>query len=125
GPSAALGDLRAGQAAGEGQPEQWEEEALTHVMRALPLGVRPGAPGDRAFVRAEFIAWLQKRDVDYVLRLKRGARITEADDRHWLLGTEGTCVGDQRWLPQGRYGTFNNRPPALTSNRASSWRVPA
>jgi DDE family transposase len=109
----------------KGSQNKWEEEALAHVLRALPLGVRPVVLGDRAFGRAEFIAFLQKREVDYVLRLKRGARITEADDRHWLLGTEGTRIGEQRWLAQVRYGTFNNRPRALTINLACSWCPPA
>jgi hypothetical protein len=109
----------------KGSQNRWEEEALAHVLRALPPGVRPVVLGDRGFGRAEFIAFLQKRDVDYVLRLRRGARITEADDTHWLLGTEGTREGETRWLPQVRYGTFNNRPRALTINLACSWCPPA
>jgi hypothetical protein len=109
----------------KGSQNRWEEEALTHVLRALPPGVRPVVLGDRGFGRAELIAFLQKREVDYVLRLRRGARITAADDTHWLLGTEGTREGEPRWLPQVRYGTFNNRPRALTLNLACSWCPPA
>jgi len=109
----------------KGSQNRWEEEALAHVLRALPAGVRPVVLGDRGFGRAEFIAFLQKREVDYVLRLRRGARITADDDTHWLLGTEGTREGDTRWLPQVRYGTFNNRPRALTINLACSWCPPA
>jgi hypothetical protein len=109
----------------KGSQNRWEEEALAHVLRALPIGVRPVVLGDRGFGRAEFIAFLQKRKVDYVLRLRRGARITAADDTHWLLGAEGTREGEQRWLPQVRYGTFNNRPRALWINLACSWCPPA
>jgi hypothetical protein len=109
----------------KGSQNRWEEEALAHVLRALPPGVRPVVLGDRGFGRAEFIAFLQKREVDYVLRLRRGARITHADDTHWLLGTEGTRAGETRWLPQVRYGTFNSRPRALTINLACSWCPPA
>jgi len=109
----------------KGSQNKWEEEALAQVLRALPRGIRPVVLGDRAFGRAEFIAFLQKREVDYVLRLKRGARITEPDDTHWLLGEEGTREGEQRWLAQVRYGTFNNRPRALWINLACSWCPPA
>jgi hypothetical protein len=109
----------------KGSQNRWEEDALAHVLRALPPGVRPVVLGDRGFGRAEFIAFLQKREIDYVLRLKQGARITEADDRHWLLGEEGTREGEQRWLPGVRYGTFNNRPRALWINLACSWCPPA
>jgi hypothetical protein len=109
----------------KGSQNKWEEEALAHVLRALPSGVRPVVLGDRGFGRAEFIAFLQKREIDYVVRLRRGARITAADDTHWLLGAEGTAQGEQRWLPQVRYGTFNNRPRALWINLACSWCPPA
>jgi hypothetical protein len=109
----------------KGSQNRWEAEALAHVLRALPRGVRPVVLGDRGFGRAEFIAFLQKREVDYVLRLKRGARITEPDDTHWLLGAEGTRAGEQRWLAQVRYGTFNNRLRALWINLAGSWCPPA
>jgi hypothetical protein len=109
----------------KGSQNKWEEEALTHVLRALPPGVRPVVLGDRAFGRAECLAFLQKREGDYVLRLKRGARITEADGAHWLLGEEGTREGEQRWFPSVRYGTFNNRPRALEIHLVCSWCLPA
>ena len=48
----------------KGSQNKWEEEALAHVLRALPPGVRPVVLGDRGFVRAEFLAFLQKREVD-------------------------------------------------------------
>jgi hypothetical protein len=109
----------------KGSQNKWEEEALAHVLRALPPGIRPVVLGDRGFGRAELLAFLQKRDVDYVLRLKRGARITEADGTHWLLGEEGTRAGERRWRPGVRYGTFNNRPRALYINLVCSWCPPA
>ncbi len=108
-----------------GSQNRWEEDALTQVLHALPPGVRPVVLGDRGFGRAEFIAFLQKHAVDYVLRLRRGARITEADGTRWLLGAEGVTAGETRWLPGVRYGTFNNRPRALWINLACSWCPPA
>jgi hypothetical protein len=108
----------------KGSQNRWEEDALAHVLRALPLGVRVVVLGDRGFGRAEFLAFLQKQQVDYVLRLRRGARITAPDDTYWLLGAEGTQAGEQRWVPQVRYGTFNNRPRALWINLACSWCPP-
>jgi hypothetical protein len=101
-----------------GSQNRWEEDALTRVLRALPLQVRPVVIGDRGFGRAEFIAYCQKRGVDYVLRVRRKAQITPATGPAWQLGTEGLRPGERRWVPQVRYGTFNNRPRELWINLA-------
>lgn len=107
-----------------GSQNRWEEEALARVLDALPLGVRPVVIGDRGFGRAGLIEWLQAHGIDYVLRLKRGALITEPDGRRWKLGTEGTRPGQTRWVPGVRYGTYHDRPRDLTIHLACSWRSP-
>jgi hypothetical protein len=107
-----------------GSQNRWEEEALARVLAALPAGVRPVVVGDRGFGRAELIAWLQARGVDYVLRLRRGAQITEADGTRWKLGAEGLAPGRTRWAPGVRYGTYHDRPRELWVNLACSWRPP-
>lgn len=107
-----------------GSQNHWEEEALAWVLDALPPGVRPIVIGDRGFGRAGLIEWLQARGVDYVLRLRRGAQITEPDGRRWKLGVEGLRPGQTRWTPSVRYGTYHDRPRDLWSHLACSWRLP-
>lgn len=107
-----------------GSQNRWEEEALGRVLAALPPGVRPVVVGDRGFGRAELIAWLQARGVAYVLRLRRGARITPAAGPAWRLGAEGLERGRTRWAPGVRYGTHHDRPRDLWINLACSWRLP-
>jgi hypothetical protein len=107
-----------------GSQNLWEQEALAAVLKALPQGVRPIVIGDRAFGRAGLIEWLQARKVDYVLRLKRGAMITQSDGGQWKLGEEGTRRGEQRWVGGVRYGTYHDRPRDLWINLACSWVTP-
>ena len=107
-----------------GSQNLWEQEALEVVLQALPLGVRPLVIGDRGFGRAEFIIWLKDRHVDYVLRVKRGTTITEADGRQWKLGEEGLRPGQRRWVSSVRFATYHDRPRDLVINLACSWRWP-
>lgn len=44
---------------------------------------------DRGFCRAGFLTWLEYQNLRYVVRLTKGACITEADGRRWKLGEEG------------------------------------
>jgi hypothetical protein len=101
-----------------------EQDALARVLDALPPGVRAVVIGDRAFGRAELIQWLQTRRAAYVLRLKRGALITEKDGARWKLGEEGTRRGGVRWVAGCRYGTYHDKPRDLWINLACSWRLP-
>lgn len=107
-----------------GSQNRWEEEALARVLAALPPGVRSVVLGDRGFGRAGLLEWLQARRVDYVLRVRRGAQITEPDGRRWKLGEEGLRPGQQRWRPGVRYGTYHDRPRDLVINLACSWKRP-
>ncbi|HEX2298564.1 MAG TPA: transposase [Pseudonocardiaceae bacterium] len=107
-----------------GSQNRWEEEALARVLEALPPGVRPVVIGDRGFGRAGLIAWLQARGVDYVLRLRRGALITEPDARGWQLGAAGLRPGQARWAPGVRDGTDHDRPRDLVVHLACSGRRP-
>jgi hypothetical protein len=108
-----------------GSQNRWEEEALAQVLRALPWGVRPVVIGDRGFGRTEFIAYCQKWQVDYVVRVRRKAQITPTTGPAWKLGAEGLGPGEARWVPHVRYGTFNNRPRELWVNLACTWCPPA
>jgi hypothetical protein len=62
---------------------QLEQDALLAVIRALPAGVRPVVLVDRGFARATFFVWLKKHHLDYVVRVKKGTCLTEADGRRW------------------------------------------
>ena len=83
---------------------QLEQEALLAVVRVLPAGVRPVVLADRGFHRAGFIAWLERHRLDYVVRIKKGSCMTEAD-RTWKLGEEGLKPGEIRFVEQVRYGS--------------------
>jgi hypothetical protein len=108
----------------KGSHNLWEQEALARVLAALPSSTRPVVIGDRGFGRASLIEWLKARRVDYVLRLKRGALISEADGRQWKLGKEDLKRGQVRWLGEVRYGTYHDKPRDLVINPACSWREP-
>lgn len=109
---------------GRGSQNRWEEDALARVLAALPPGVRPVVLGDRGFGRAGLLEWVQARGADYVLRVRRGAQIAEADGRRWKLGEEGLRPGQQRWHSGVRYGAYHDRPRDLVINLACSWARP-
>jgi hypothetical protein len=103
---------------------QIEQDALLAVTRALPMGVRPVILADRGFHRASFIAWLERHRLDYVVRIKKGSCITEADgNRTWKLGEEGLKPGEMRFVKGVRYGLHHGRPRELTINVALCWKV--
>src|SRR3954463_8740140 len=77
---------------------QLEQDALLAIVRALPLSVRPVLLADRGFGRAGFLSWLQRHRLDYVVPLKKGGCITEADGKRWKLGEEGLQRGQLRWV---------------------------
>lgn len=83
---------------------QLEQDALLAVVGALPGSVRPVILADRGFHRAGFLAWLERHHLDYVVRLKKGSCITEADGRRWKLGEEGLKPGGLRFVKGVRYG---------------------
>ncbi len=111
--------------AGKSQ-NQLEQEALLAVVRALPSGVRPVVLADRGFGRAGFLSWLQHHGIDYVVRLKKGGCITEAEagGRQWKLGEERLERGQLRWVKGARYGLYHGRPRDLFVNVALCWRIP-
>lgn len=108
----------------ERSQNQLEQEALLAVVEALPAGVRPVVLADRGFCRAGFLTWLEYRGVDYVVRLKKGACVTEPDGRRWKLGEEGLKPGELRFCEGVRYGLHHRRPRELFVNVALCWRVP-
>jgi hypothetical protein len=109
---------------GEKSQNQLEQEALLAVVRALPEGVRPVVLADRGFHRASFIRWLQKHDLDYVVRVKKGCCLTEEDGLRWKLGQEGLKPGELRFCEGVRYGLYHNRPRDLWINVALCWKIP-
>ena len=110
--------------AGKSQ-NQLEQDALLAVVRALPSGViRPVVLADRGFRRAGFLSWLGRHEIDYVVRLSKGACITEADGKQWKLGEEGLRAGQLRWVRGARYGLYHGRPRDLFVNVALCWRIP-
>jgi hypothetical protein len=109
---------------GERSQNQLEQDALLAVVEALPRGVRPVILADRGFCRAGFLTWLEYRGLDYVVRLSRGACITELDGKRWKLGEEGLRVGELRFRGGVRYGLYHGRPRELFVNVALCWRLP-
>jgi hypothetical protein len=103
---------------------QLEQDALLAVVRALPMSVRPVILADRGFHRADFLAWCQRHDLDYVVRIKKGTCITKADDERWKLGEEELKPGELRFLESVRYGLYHGRPRELWINLALCWKVP-
>jgi Transposase DDE domain len=103
---------------------QLEQDALLAVVGALPKSVRPAILADRGFRRADFLSWLQRHQLDYVVRLSKSSCITEASGRQWKLGEEGLRRGKLRWAEGVRYGLYHGRPRDLFTNVALCWRVP-
>jgi DDE family transposase len=102
---------------------QLEEAALWAVVAALPAGTRPVVLADRGFARAPFLAALQGRGLDFVVRVKKGTWLTEADGRRWKLGEEGLARGQVRWAPGVRYALPRDGRPGPRLNVALCWRV--
>lgn len=103
---------------------QLEQDALLAVVEAMPAGVRPVVLADRGFGRAAFFAWLNARGLDYVVRVKKGTCLTEADGRRWKLGEEGLAPGQLRWAEGVRYALYHGRPTGVMLNVALCWRIP-
>ena len=103
---------------------QAEEAALAGVRHEFPTAVRPVVLADRGFARASFLPWLQKRGVDYVVRIDKGTSMTEADGRRGKLGSEALEPGQLQWAPGVRYGLYHDRPRDLIINVALCWRLP-
>ncbi len=108
----------------ERSQNQIEQDALLAVVEALPAGVRPLILADRGFCRAGFLTWLEYRSLDYVVRLSKGACITEPDGRRWKLGEEGFKPGQLRFCEGVRYGLYHGLPRELFVNVALCWRMP-
>jgi hypothetical protein len=102
---------------------QLEQDALLAVVRALPISVRPVILADRGFHRASFLAWCERHDLDYVVRLKKGTCISEANGERWKLGEEELKPGELRFLQGVRYGLYHGRPRELWINLALCWQV--
>jgi hypothetical protein len=102
---------------------QIEQDALLALVGALAMGVRPVILADRGFHRASFIAWLVRHRLHYVVRIRKGACITEASGRRWKLGEEGLELGELRFVEGVRYGLYHDRPRELLTNVASCWRI--
>jgi hypothetical protein len=108
----------------ERSQNQIEQETLLAVIEALPKGVRPVVLADRGFCRAGFLRWLEYRNLDYVVRLTKGACITEPDGKLWKLGEEGLRLGELHFRGGVRYGLYHGRPRELFVNVALCWRMP-
>ena len=102
---------------------QIEQEAILALVRALPGSVRPVILADRGFHRAGFIGWLGRHHLHYVVRIRKGACITEASGHRWRLGQEGLKIGEVRFLEGVRYGLYHGRPRELSINVALCWRI--
>jgi Transposase DDE domain len=105
---------------------QLEQDALLAVARALPGAVRTVVLADRGFARATFFAWLEKHRLDYVVRVKKGTCLTEADGERWKLGEEGLKPSQLRWASWAsnvRCGLYHGRPTEILLNVALCWRV--
>lgn len=108
----------------ERSQNQLEQDALLAVVEALPAGVRPVILADRGFCRAGFLTWLEYQNLDYVVRLTKGACITDPDGRRWKLGEEGLAPGELRFSEGVRYGLHHGRPRELFVNIALCWTLP-
>jgi hypothetical protein len=101
-----------------------EQDALLAVVEALPAGVRPVILADRGFCRAGFLTWLEYQNLHYVVRLTKGASITETDGKRWKLGEEYIKPGQLRFSEGVRYGLYHGRPRELFTNVALCWKLP-
>lgn len=108
----------------ERSQNQLEQDALLAVVEALPEGVRPVVLADRGFCRAGFLTWLEYRNLHYVVRLRKGACITEARGKQWKLGEESLKPGQSRFSEGVRYGLYHGRPRELFTNVALCWKLP-
>jgi hypothetical protein len=102
---------------------QLEQDALLAVIEALPFRVQPVILADRGFHRASFIRFLQRHGLEYVVRLKKGSCLTEADGQRWKLGEEKLERGELRYCAEVRYGLYHDRPRELYINVALCWRI--
>ena len=115
--------LRSGPSAGHQEPEPARAGGSGPSVRVLP-GVRPVVLADRGFHRVGFIAWLERHRLDYVVRIKKGSCMTEADGRRWKLGEEGLKPGEIRFVEQVREDVIHHgRPRDLRINVALCWRI--
>lgn len=89
------------------------------MVEALPAGVRPVILADRGFCRAGFLTWLEYQNLHYVVRLTKGASITETDGKRWKLGEEYIKPGRLRFSEGVRYGLYHGRP---RGNCSPTWR---
>ena len=103
---------------------QLEQDALLAVVGVLPTGVRPLILADRGFRRADFLTWLEYQELHYVVRLSKGACITDPDGRRWKLGEEALKPGELRWACGIRYGLYHGSPRELLINVALCWKLP-
>ncbi len=104
---------------------QIEQDALSWPSsgRCRWSVVRPVVLADRGFHRASFIAWLARHRLHYVVRIRKGACITEASGHRWKLGEEGLKPGELRFVEGVRYGLYHDRPRELLTNVALCWRI--
>ena len=104
---------------------QIEEEALAAVLAALPKNCRPVILADRGFARSEFFQWLNKRKLDFVIRIDKGTCITDASGKRHKLGVDLTLQrGEQLWLGRVRYALHHGRPSDIWVNLGCSWVTP-
>lgn len=107
---------------------QLEQAALAAVLAALPVGVRPVVVADRGFARADLLAWLTTRQIDYVIRIANNTRITHPDGSSWKTSPtpppRQLRPGQLHLLRGVRYGTYHDRPRDLLINLACSYRLP-
>jgi hypothetical protein len=108
---------------GDRSQNQLEQDALLAVVESLPSGVQPLILADRGFHRASFLAFLQRQGLEYVVRLKKGSCLTEADGHRWKLGEEELERGELRYCAEVRYGLYHGRPRKLYINVALCWKI--
>jgi hypothetical protein len=108
---------------GDRSQNQLEQDALLAVVESLPSSVQPLILADRGFHRASFLAFLQRQGLEYVVRLKKGSCLTEADGHRWKLGEEELERGELRYCAEVRYGLYHGRPRKLYINVALCWKI--
>ncbi len=95
------------------------------MLNALPAEVAQVIViADRGFARAPFFRWLQQRGVDFVIRLPRGALLTDRQGRRLRLGQDGLRFGQRQWHPQMHYGVDDRgRPREIEVNLLRLWQA--